>query len=431
MQLEAEMRRIPGVGELRFHMANESRTVLGFRQCFVLRRKRAFRVEAISSIPAFDRNAPLVRWIEGVAKRIEKEGKSASTQSFEIGKFVDNGSIDAKEYNFPHFLWLPLMTPKGKVFAAMLVAREKPWPEASIPLAERTAEAYAHSWFGLSGRSLERRSLSKSAVFFPLAALTAAALWLIHVPLTVLAPVEVQGRDPTVVTSPLDGVVEELLVSANSFVSQGDLLAVLADDELRDQVTVADRNVHVSRARLEQLQQDAFSDRNSARQIAMAEAEIDLARTELEIAQSRFQRTRIFAANDGVAVLDDADAWAGRPVRLGERILEIADPAKVELNISLPLGESIVLSEGARVRVFLDSDPLNPLDAVLTKGSYQASSQSDGRLAFELTARLEEEAGALPRMGARGTAQIFGARHSLGFVIFRKPISWLRQRFGL
>lgn len=425
------MRRVSSLGELRFHMANESRTVLGFRQCFVLRRKRAFRMEAISSVPAFDRNAPLVRWIEGIAKRIDKEGKSATTQSFEIGRFADQGSVDSKDYNFPHFLWLPLLTPKGKVFAAMLVAREKPWPEASIPLAERTAEAYAHSWFGLSGRSLERRSFSKSAVFFPLGILIAAALWLIQVPLTVLAPVEVQGRDPTVVTSPLDGVVEELLISANAFVSEGAPLAVLADDELRDQVSLAERNVLVSEARLEQLQQDAFSDLNSARQIAMAEAEIDLARTELEIVQTRLQRTQILATKAGVAVLDDADRWVGKPVRLGERILEIANPKNVELNISLPLGESIVLSEGARVRVFLDSDPLNPLDAVLTQGSYQATPQADGRLAFELTAEFEDDTGTLPRMGARGTAQIFGDSHALGFVIFRKPISWLRQRFGL
>ncbi len=52
-------------------------------------------------------------------------------------------------------------------------------------------------------------------------------------------------------------------------------------------------------------------------------------------------------------------------------------------------------------------------------------------LAFRVIADLAATDTPPPRLGARGTAQLFGDRVPLGFYLFRRPISALRQRIGL
>ena len=53
----------------------------------------------------------------------------------------------------------------------------------------------------------------------------------------------------------------------------------------------------------------------------------------------------------------------------GEAILQIANPAKVRFSIDLPVRESLVLKDGARIKVFLDSDPLRPVEATLVEAA--------------------------------------------------------------
>ena len=102
----------------------------------------------------------------------------------------------------------------------------------------------------------------------------------------------------------------------------------------------------------------------------------------------------------------------------------------MEARIELSTGDAIDLAPGAKVRVFLDTDPLAPLDATLSDLPYAAEPLPDGTLAFTLKAQLAQEE-ALPRIGARGTAQIFGQTHPLWFVVFRRPIAAARQALGI
>ena len=64
LQLESEIRRVPSSRELVFHMANESRRVLGFRQAFVFRRKRKWQLATVSSVSSFAAQSPLNRELQ-------------------------------------------------------------------------------------------------------------------------------------------------------------------------------------------------------------------------------------------------------------------------------------------------------------------------------------------------------------------------------
>ncbi|TNF57670.1 MAG: HlyD family efflux transporter periplasmic adaptor subunit [Rhodobacteraceae bacterium] len=428
LQLEADVRRIETLRELVFHMANESRSVLPFRQACVFLRRRGWRLEAVSSVNAFDPQAPLNRALRAVVAALPvSEGDGDQRIDLTSGGHSDALSGHA----FPHLLWLPMRARSGAVFAGLLLLRETPWPETILPLARRVADTYAHAWEALAGPRVGRRIGPPRRILWPLVGATLLALGFVQAPLSVLAPAEVTGRDRTVVAAALNGVVEEVLVAPNALVEAGALLARYDDTELRNALEIADRETIVARARLEMLQSAAFTDRAAARELKVAEAQLELALAESALARERLAGVELRAPRAGLAVFADAGALVGRPVTIGERLMEIVDPLDLEFTLRLPVDDSIVLREGARLRVFLDSNPLDPVPGVLTRRSYRATLQDDGSFAYTLTARAPEGALAGARIGAQGTAQVFGERHSIYFIVFRRPYSWLRQRLGL
>ena len=103
----------------------------------------------------------------------------------------------------------------------------------------------------------------------------------------------------------------------------------------------------------------------------------------------------------------------------------------MELEIELPVSDAIVANEGSRVRFFLDTSPLDPIEAKLVRTSYQAVRTGSEVLAYTLVAELQPGTDdAVFRIGLRGVAQVFGEDVSLFFFLFRKPIASLRQYIG-
>ncbi|MEL7544266.1 MAG: hypothetical protein AAGJ70_10875, partial [Pseudomonadota bacterium] len=112
-----------------------------------------------------------------------------------------------------------------------------------------------------------------------------------------------------------------------------------------------------------------------------------------------------------------------------------------------PVNDAIVLRANGNARLFLDAAPLAPRTATVVSGGYHAAPDAVGALVYTVRLRLDEtvdghrgtlaadtrQTGSLngPRIGARGTAQLFGDTVSLGFFLFRRPIAWARQSLGL
>ena len=205
LQLEADMRRIPTERELIYHLANESRAVLGFRQAFVFRFGRRWKLEAVSSVAGFDRNASINRQMVSYIASLPT-GEDPVRLDLE-----DNEAPPAlRTHTFRHAIWIPLTTRNGRVFAGVLVLRERPWRNDQLPLATRMSGAYAHSWQALAGKAVERRGLPPARVILPVLMLMLILAGFIPAPLTVLAPAEVDGQERSAVTASLDGVIEEV-----------------------------------------------------------------------------------------------------------------------------------------------------------------------------------------------------------------------------
>jgi hypothetical protein len=424
LRLEAEIRQLPNGRAIAYHAVNEWRALLGFAQGFYLRanNRGSFSIEAVSDVARPDTNGPL---LSNLAKAVTRHCTThAKPLAIDLSRL-----LPAHAFAHPFGLWLPLLRKDGTSFAGLLLARQSAWEADSIKIAERIAGTCAHALQAITPPSLLRRvSLPRWALWaIPL---IAAALLLVPVPLTTLAPFEVVPRDPMPVTSPLDGVISDIFVSPNEAVRRGQSLYQLETTELAASEAIAAQKVTVAEARLETSRNGAFVDTDLLRSMAVAEKELSLAKAEHEFAAQQLHRSLVRAEADGVLVYSAKADWLGRPIRVGEKVMDIADPARIAYRIEVSIQDSIALGDDAHVRLFFDADPLNPRMAVVGEESYHALPVNGGTMAYIVKA-LPPSGEKPPRLGLRGTAQLSGHTVNLGFYLFRRPIAALRQQFGI
>jgi multidrug resistance efflux pump len=258
------------------------------------------------------------------------------------------------------------------------------------------------------------------------------ALGLLAVPvrLSAVAPAEVAPRDPVVVAAPIPGVVAEVAVSPNAEVAAGDVLVRFETAELDARLAVAERSLAVAEADLLRARQEAFGDPRSSAEVALKQAAVELRRAERDFAAWLVGESTIRAERAGLAVFASASEWTGRPVAVGERIMAIADPAAVRVDIRVPVADAVALQPGAPVSLILDVDPLNPVRAAVERAAFQPEEGPGGVLAYRVTATIAADQ-PVPRIGLTGTARIAGETVPLGLFLFRRPLAAARQWLGL
>lgn len=430
LQFEAEIRRQATSAELQFHLANEMRRVLPFRQAFVLEiaPPLAPLVQAVSSLATVEREAPLVQWVQATIKALRDDVGLSKAVCFDAKAYIDPVSVEAL-YPFAHLMWVPLSDRDSQVFAGVLLAESQPWRQADLVIGERLGDTYAHAWLALAPagrRWAPRWSRRWSAA----AAIATVGILAIPVRLSALAPVEVVPTRPAILAAPVQGVVDKVLVAPNSAVETGHPVLSFEDTRLRNEQALAEQRLALARARSLRSNQAAFGSPEASHDVAINKAELDLAQVEYQYASEMLLHTRLMAPMAGVVVYGDRRDLEGRPVEIGQQLLQIADPQKVEFRIELPSRDSAVIREGAEVTVYLDSAPLQPLQARLVRASYQAKPTIDKVLAYTLTAQALP-GGPVLRIGSRGTAQVYGERVPLVYKIVRRPLTALRQWAGI
>lgn len=432
LAIEAEAREAKNQDELVALIANEGRKLTRSRQIFVLRYNRTdFVVAAVSGLATVDRTVPLIQWVERTMSRVSAELGAQQMREFNISAFSDKSDQSAKTYPMSEALWVPFLDRSAAVIGGMLLTRESPWLERDSLVAERLAGTFGHAWLSLNNSAKVLSWLKPGKRAAAIAASLFAFLSVVPVSLTTLAPAEVGPASPFIVAATIDGVIEAIPIETNAAVKKGDVLLRFTDTMLRNRLEVAEREVLVAEARLKTTTQMAFSDVRGKHELAIVRAELGLKTAERDYARDLLAKTVLRAERDGVAVFAGKNELIGRPVAVGERLLEIADPSQIEFRIDVPIADAIILSEGARVKVFLDSDPLRSSEGVVVRSDYVARVNDGVQLSFRVVAKPEGKSGMVPRLGARGTAQIYGDKVALLFYLLRRPYSTIRQWTGL
>jgi len=253
---------------------------------------------------------------------------------------------------------------------------------------------------------------------------------LIPVPLTVLAPSEIVAVNPSVLRAPIEGVVEKIVVTANQIVRKGDLLFIMDSLSQKNDLDIAQKVSMSLKVQYAQLTRQALSDLTSKKFLVETLGRLKEQEIRIENLKQLIKRMKVLAPRAGTVIIDDPSSWEGRPVNLGEKIISLADVNLVEVESWLSVDDVISLNNGASVRVYLNSNPLAPISASLHTFSYEAQQRPGDIFAHRLRAKITGQK-IMPRLGLRGTARISGKKVSVFYWIFRRPISALRQFFGI
>ena len=429
LAVEAAAREASDLTELSHVIANETRKLIRCGQVHVFRWKDGKLILlATSSLSSVERTSPLVQDLEAlVAPALAKLREPVGLALADL-RGADQQRLTDIAYS--DFLLCPLLSRRGVLIGAMLLARNEMWADREVKLVQRLTGAYSHAWVALVGEKrvwIQNERMRK--YILPGSLVAGLLIALFPVPLTALAPCEIVPLDPETVTAPLDGIVQNIAVEPNQWVEAGQGLLNFVDTTIRGRLEVAERAVEVAASKERRLQQAAFDDRNARRDLSIAAAELKLAVAERDAVADQLARTRVTASRSGLALFASRKDFEGRPVSTGERIMQIAAPERVQLRVDMPVKDAPVVRDQARVRIYLDSDPLNPLDGVLERATYHATPMPGGGLAFVLYAKLPK--GEAPRIGYRGTAQVFGDDVTLVYYVMRRPLTALRQMVGL
>jgi phosphotransferase system IIA component len=436
VQLLKRARRASTVEELGFIMVNETHALLPYRQAALWQRyaRASGKVAAISGAALAERNAPFTLWLNPAFEKLDGEDPSDAIRPVDAGRLSGQLGEAWSEWLPAHGMLIPLRVEGEPSLGALLLAREQPWSEGDVHLMSELADGYAHAWLRFRGR--RRRSLA--AVLFGgrgrivKLAIAAAVVAILCMPVTLsaLAPAEVVAFQPTIVRAPLEGVVDHFDVQPNEEVKAGQLLLTLDPRAIDNKLDVATKALAVAEAEYRQAAQQAVFDDKSKALLAVLKGRAEQRRADVTYNQSLLDRVKVTATRSGLAIYDDPNAWIGKPVAIGERLIEIADPAQAEIEIWLPVADAITLKTGADVDFFLNIAPDSPLRAKLRQASYEAAQSPGGLLGYRLKATLADGAHP-PRIGLKGTAKVFGERVSLFYYLLRRPLAAARQFVGL
>jgi hypothetical protein len=436
LQIEQQMRRCETITELSFVMVNMTRTLVPYKQAVYLAGSELERLKvmAMSDLSLIDRTTPFCAWLEHIAVREDGSESATKPHILETETWPAELRSELDEFSPPHMLWLPLFIPSkpNQRVGVLWLAKTEPWTDKEKGLLQHLASSYAHAMQLFTSRS-GWRNWGKKLFSMRLSLLVLSSILLLSflpVRLTVLAPAEITAKDPFLVTSAIAGAVSEVLVKPGDAVIPGQLVVRMDKTEFKGRYDVAQRELERTYVELRTAEQAGYVDRRKKSELAELKSQVELKTIERDYVKIKLAQTQILAKKVGIAVLDDPEKWKGRPVVVGERILSIADPAKVQLQVMLPVKDAISLSHGNQVTFYLDTDPLNPIPFHVDYSSFEPDLTPDQIVAYRIMAD-SQTSGVPPRIGLRGTAKLYGEQVSLAYYLFRRPLTFVRQRLGL
>jgi len=448
-QLSARAREAGNEAALAFSIVNETQALVPYRQAAWWRAGGALpsTVAAVSGLPQCDPGAPYVQWLNALCRALVRRQAAGHEQAqaptgdtgrvqpyaFTAADLPAELAADWAEWWPACALWLPLIdTRQQRTLGAIVFAREEPFGANEMVLLAELAQVWLHALRALEPHAspfahafgkLRKGKLRKRVL------IALALACLAPVPLSVLAPAEVTARDPFVVRSPLDGVIDRLNVQPNQRVAAGAPLFTLDATTLASRNALARKNFDAAQEEYRQTAQLAVTDDKDRLDMALKKGKLEASAVELDYAAAQLARLRVTAARDGVAVFSDPNDWNGRAVSVGEKVMLLADPSHVELTAYLPVAENVGVKPGAILTLYPKSSPLVSYDARIETIAYRAEPTPDGLLAYRIKASFAGDA-PRPVLGMMGTARIHGRWVPLVYYLLRRPLAAARQWLG-
>ncbi|GAA0682058.1 hypothetical protein GCM10009104_03570 [Marinobacterium maritimum] len=436
LHLMRRAREAASAASLRFTLVNESHALLSYRQAAFWSCSQG--VEALSGVSTVERQAPYVHWLDRWCRQANAAEAGTATLDLRALSGVDEWT-GWQEWLPPFLAVIQLPCREGFAGGRLVLAREQPFKAAEVSMLQEWCDAWVQAYAAHQPRSWLHRlrpapRASSRKRWLVRGGLTLATLVIAALPvrLTVLAPAELVPLEPAIIRAPMDGIIDDVLVSPNQRVDAEQPLFAFDRVSLASRLEVAERSLLTIQAEYRRNAQRALFDAESKSELAVLQSQIAERQVEVEYLRELNQRSQVPAPREGVVLFEDAGELIGRPVVTGERIMVVADEHKTQVEAWVSPADMVSLLAGNEVRLYLAADPVNPVSARISYVAHLAEQRPDGQFAYRVRAQLEpSDAALLPRLGLKGTAKLEGEQVSLIFWIARRPWSALRGWIGL
>lgn len=432
--LSRKARSSNDTAELNFLLVNATHQLLRYRQAFLWVDGK--KPVAASGVIEPEPNSPMMRWL---ATLYEEQLQEMASGVIEVESFAPSTQESWQEFLPAFAVWF---SGSGNKPMGLLLARDVAWQDAEVGLLNEWWQIWLHAHQALemrlakSSEPLFKNVLKKinnpqlpwyrRTIFRALAVVL--VVMLLPVKMTVIAPGQIVPSDPVWVTSPIDGVISEFYVDPGQRVEADDPLFRFDDEMLLSQLKAAEHSYNTARARYEQVTQQALGDERYMERLAELMGKVEQSRVELAYLDSQSTRSLVTADKSGVVLFEHPSEWIGKPVSPGEQVMKIIDPDKKEIEAWLAIEDAIPITDGASVKLHVNSAPFSPVKATVSFVAYDASERPNGSYAYRLRASLDNPTS--HRVGLKGTVRVSGDWTTLIYWLLRRPIGSLRAMVG-
>lgn len=383
--------------------------------------------------------------IDGLALHLEKASGNAvldesgayatalkKTVTAEIKPPGPSATITALNMNGQKGAMVFFKTKTEGLLGGLWLEHDKDYADAEIRILEELAVTYTQSlavWdLRRSGNVFQSFKRYGQARRYILAGLIVAALFPVRFGIT--APAEIIAKKADIVTAPFEGLIEKVHVEPGHEVKAGDILISFEAQSFQAQMDLAKQELEIAQSALSRVQRESLTAPEKKMNLTQLQEDIKAKRISYDFAKTMRDRSDIRAERQGIAVFAEAHSLLGKPVRTGDKLMMIADPADYELLIRVPVDAMVPVQQDADVRFFLNVSPLSGYDASIRSIGYQSSPDADGLLTYKIMADVPKDEDDL-RIGWKGTARIKGEWTILSYAVLRRPLIALRNILGV
>ncbi|WND02938.1 HlyD family efflux transporter periplasmic adaptor subunit [Temperatibacter marinus] len=402
---------------------------------------KGVRLASASGVVNIEENTPFLQFMTAVHDyilTIKEDLLTGTSFGLERESLPETLQERAKEWLSPNILLLPLCDRDGLCLGILTLTRDKDWRDHERALLDLLIQSYGHCLWAFQQRKVSQKMTLKKLLQSKKVVTACVAFFIILLfPFrqSVVVSAEVGAINPTAITATADVPIGEIKVFPNQVVKKNDILFILDEARHTSRYNVLVKTLEVTKADLLRVRQQGFFDERSRAEIKSLEAKILQHEAEIDHVEQILTDLTVRAPHDGVVLFPSPQDLLGKPVVVGEQVMLLSNPNKVELIAWLPAADAITLKKGADLSLTLHISPLNSYQARLATAAYQAEISPDGIAAYRLKAdfvgKSEAEQQLQPRLGLKGSARLYGDRMPLLYQAMRRPLYWVRQKLAL
>jgi len=409
--------------ELGFVAVNKTNKITAYQQgVFWTYVDNVATILSVSGNVVLDNDGPYAQWVKDKINNYAKN----KTNGIEYIAY-DNQQMLGGKCNYI----IPFTTKAEGLVGGLFIECDKEIGEDNKELLAEISEHYAQSLALIQLRHGNRSilSLGRLTRYKKYALIFGILLMLCPVRLSITAPAEIVAKSPIVIAAPYDGILDDISVNPGDAVTKETILATMDKTQIQSQKDTAEQAMRTAQVSLSRTGIESIRNSDKKTDLMRLRSEIKIKRIELNYASKLLKKADIIAPSDGIAIFSDISSLQNKPIKMGERIMMIANPSESELLIRVPAHALLPVHTGDETKFFLNVRPFNGMAATITAIGYQASVDDDGLLTYKIRAAMHDSNDV--RIGWQGTAKIQTDWSILGYSLLRRPLIALRNMLGI